>query len=90
MQDFVLPLVIWRYRLPLLSALASKSCGEGLQYSVKWLRLVGCAENPRNGECARVEMSCGERSDEGSKVGPAHRKVAGEGLVEDLIKLSLN
>ena len=47
-------------------------------------------ENPGHGDCAWVEVSCGEGSDEGGKVGPAHREVSGEDLVEALVKLSLN
>ena len=47
-------------------------------------------DNPGHGECARVEVSCGEGSDEGGKVGPAHREVADEDLAEALVKLSLN
>ena len=35
-------------------------------------------------------MPCGEGADEGVKVGPAHREVAGEGLAEALVELSLN
>ena len=46
-------------------------------------------ETSRNGDCARVKVSCGESADEGGKVGPAHREVAGEGLAEALIGLSL-
>ena len=48
------------------------------------------AETPRHGDCARVEISCGERSDEGIKVGPAHREMAGEDLAEAIVELSLN
>ena len=44
----------------------------------------------RHGDFAWVKVSCGESADEGGKVGPAHREVAGEGLVEALVKLSLN
>ena len=47
-------------------------------------------EAPRHGDCAWVEVSCGQSSDEGNKVGPAHREVAGEDLAEALVKLSLN
>ena len=53
----------------------------------------GCqavSETSRNGDCARVKVSCGESADEGGKVGPAHREVAGEGLAEALVKLSFN
>ena len=47
-------------------------------------------ESSRHGNCARVKVSCGESADEGGKVGPAHREVAGEVLAEALVKLSLN
>ena len=47
-------------------------------------------EAPRHGDCAWVEVSCGQSSDEGNKVGPAHRAVAGEDLAEALVKISLN
>ena len=47
-------------------------------------------ETPWHSHCARMEVSCGKSSDEGSKVGPAHREVAGEDLAEALVKLSLN
>ena len=48
------------------------------------------SETPGHGDCARVGVSCGKGSDEGGKVGPAHCEVAGEDLVEALIKLGLN
>ena len=44
----------------------------------------------QNPYCARVEVPCREGADEGGKVGPAHREVAGEVLVETLVELSLN
>ena len=47
-------------------------------------------ENSRHGDCARVKVSCGESADEGGKVEPARQEVAGEGLIEALVKLSLN
>ena len=36
-------------------------------------------ENLRHGDCAWVKVSYGKSVDEGGKVGPAHREVAGEG-----------
>ena len=47
-------------------------------------------ETSRHGNCAQVEMSYGERSNEGCKVVPVHRKVAGENLAEALFELGLN
>ena len=47
-------------------------------------------ENPWHGDCDRVELSCGESADEGGKVGPTHREVAGAYLTEALVKPSLN
>ena len=47
-------------------------------------------ETSRNGDCARVKVSCGENADEGGEGGPDHREMAGGGLAEALIKLSLN
>ena len=41
-------------------------------------------------DCARVEVPCGKSADDGCKVGPAHRKVAGERLAEALVELSVN
>ena len=37
-----------------------------------------------------MEGPCGESADEGVNVGPAHREVAGEGLEEAIVELSLN
>ena len=48
------------------------------------------SETSWHGDCAQVKVSCGESADEGVEVGPAHREVAGEGLAEALVKLSLN
>ena len=47
-------------------------------------------EPPRHSESFRVEVPGRQGPDEGSKVGPAHREVAGEDLVEALVELSLN
>ena len=47
-------------------------------------------EPPRHGDSVRVEVSDCQGSDEGSKVGPEHREVAGEDLAEALVKISLN
>ena len=48
------------------------------------------SEPSGHGDCARVEVPCGEGAYEGGKVGPAHREVAGEGLEEAIVELSLN
>ena len=48
------------------------------------------AETSWNGDCAQVEMSCGKRLNEGGRVGPAHREVAGEDLAGALVELSFN
>ena len=48
------------------------------------------SETSWHGDCARVKVSCGESEDEGVKVGPEHWEVADEGLVEALVKLSVN
>ena len=48
------------------------------------------SEPSGHGDCAQVEVPCGEGADEGGKVGPAHRKVDGEGLAETFVELSLN
>ena len=37
-----------------------------------------------------MEVSGGQGSDDGSKVGPVHWEVAGEDLAEALVKLSMN
>ena len=47
-------------------------------------------EPPRNSDSVWVEVSGHQGPDEGSKVGPAHREVAGEDLAEALVELSLN
>ena len=47
-------------------------------------------ETSRHGDCAQVKVSCGESVYEGGKVGPEPWEVAGEGLAEALVKLSLN
>ena len=47
-------------------------------------------EPPRHGDSVCVKVSGRQGSDEGSKVGPAHQDVAGEDLVEALVKLRLN
>ena len=49
-----------------------------------------CRNPPRNSDSVQMEVSSRQGPDEGSKVGPAHREVAGEDLAEALIKLSLN
>ena len=48
------------------------------------------SEPSGHGDCVWVEVPCGEGADEGGKVGPAHRELAGEGLAEALVELSLN
>ena len=48
------------------------------------------AETSQHGDCSRVKISCRDRLNEGGKVGPAHRKVAGEDLEEALVELGLN
>ena len=52
-----------------------------------WYALL---EPSGHGDCARAEVTCGEGADEGGKLGPAHQEVAGEGLAEALVELSLN
>ena len=47
-------------------------------------------EPPQHSDSFRVEVPGLQGPDEGSKVGPAHREVAGEDLVEALVELSLN
>ena len=47
-------------------------------------------EPPRHSDGVRVEVSGRQGPDEGSKVGPLHREVAGEDLEEALVELSLN
>ena len=47
-------------------------------------------ETSRHGDCARVKVSCGKSADEGGKVVPAHSEVAGEGMSEAFVKISLN
>ena len=47
-------------------------------------------EPPWHSDSVWVEVSGCQGSDEGSKVGPAHREVAGEDLAEALVELSLN
>ena len=48
------------------------------------------SETPGHCDCARVEVYCGEGSDEGGKVGPAHREVAGKDLTEAIFELGLD
>ena len=43
-----------------------------------------------HGDCARVEVPCGEVADDGVKVGLEHQEVAGEGLTEALFEIILN
>ena len=43
-----------------------------------------------HGDCARVEVPCGEGADDGVKVGLEHQEVAGEGLTEALFEIILN
>ena len=43
-----------------------------------------------NSDSVRMEVFGPQGSDEGSKVGPAHREVAGEDLAESLVELILN
>ena len=47
-------------------------------------------EPPRHSDSVRVGVSGRQGPDEGNKVGPAHREVAGEDLAEALVELSLN
>ena len=47
-------------------------------------------EPPQHSDSVRVEVSGRQDPDEGSKVGPAHRGVAGENLEEALVEFSLN
>ena len=47
-------------------------------------------EPPQNGDSVQVEVSGRQVPDEGSNLGPSHREVAGEDLVEALVELSLN
>ena len=47
-------------------------------------------EAPRHLDSVRMEVSGHQGPDEGSKVGPAHREVAGEDLAESLVELILN
>ena len=47
-------------------------------------------ETSWHGDCDRVEIYCGERSNEGCEVGPVHQEVAGEDLAEALVELGLN
>ena len=89
-RDFLLPLVMWRCWLPLLDILLSRSCRAGLRFGVVRRWLVEFSEPSGHGDCAWVEVTCGEGADEGIKVGPAHREVADEGLAEALFELSLN
>ena len=47
-------------------------------------------EPPWHGDSVQVEVSGRQSPDEGSKVCPEHREVAGEDLAEALVELSLN
>ena len=47
------------------------------------------SEPPWHGDRFRAEVSRRQVSDEGGQVWPAHRKVAGENLLETLVELSL-
>ena len=48
------------------------------------------SEPSGNGDCAQVEIPCGEGEDEGDTVVLAHQEVYSEGLLEALVDLSLN
>ena len=89
-MDFVPPLAMWRYIGIFPSALSgfflwwdcvSVWCDGGRQV---------VPEPPRQSDSVQMEVSGSQGPDEGSKVGPAHREVAGEDLPEALIELSLN
>ena len=47
-------------------------------------------EPPHHSDSVRAEVSGCQGPDEGSKVGPKHREVAGEDLAEAFVELSLN
>ena len=46
-QEFAPPLVMWRYGLPLLDMVLSRSCGAGLRSGVAIWWLAGCVRNLR-------------------------------------------
>ena len=89
-QYFVLPLMMWGCGLPLLDVVLLRSCGSAcvpMWCDGGW---YASSEPSGHGDFAWVEVPCGEGADEGGKVGPAHWEVAGEGLAEAIIELSLN
>ena len=47
-------------------------------------------EPPWHSDSVRLEVSGRQGPDGGSKVGPEHREVAGEDMVEALVEISLN
>ena len=47
-------------------------------------------ETPWHGDSAWVELTCGQCSNEGGEVGPAHREVAGKDLTEAIFELGLD
>ena len=47
-------------------------------------------EPPQHSDSVRVKVSGRQGPDEGSKVGPEHREVAGEDLAKAIVELILN
>ena len=89
-RDFVPPLVMCWCGLPLLNVVLLRFVGQGCAPVSRDSGWQAVSETSRHGNCAREKVPCGESEDERGKVGPAHREVAGKGLAEDLVELSLN